>query len=184
MTETTPTPAVLLALNNDDAIRARSQLEHSTGERIDALWTLDRHKRTDPLEYIVEGEPTLYVTSRLNGDPGAIAFLAAVRGANATHEIRVLDEADTWRGPKAAPEPATRTSIGAGRPAPTEDHVWIYVRGAGWWDGPWTISAGRATDTEGTVVFLEHVAAWSDVPLTNAAALPGTPPTLYEVAPA
>lgn len=173
MTETTPTPAVLLALNNDDAIRARSQLERSTGAPIEALYTLDRHKRTDPLEYAVEGAPTLYVTSSLNGDPGAVAFIAAVRGANATHEIRVLDEDATWRGPKAAPEPATSPRAGAGRPAPTEDHVWIYVRGAGWWDGPWTISAGRATDTEGTVVFLEHVAAWSDVPLDQAAKLPG-----------
>lgn len=177
MTETTPTPTILLALDTADGARASSQLE----QRIDFLWTLNRHKRTDPLEYVVDGSPVIYLTAALNAEPASIPFLAAVRSANASHEIRVLDEDTRWRGPAAAKPPLADLARASSVPAPSEEHPWIYVRGAGWWDGPWTISAGRATDTEGTVVFLEHIAAWSDVPLEAAGRLPGSTSTLYAV---
>lgn len=157
-----PTPAVLLATDDNDEAFTRGQLE-AAGTDVDVSWTLNRRLRTDPLEYALEGYPIFYVTQALNLDPTSIEFLGVVRSQNPTHVIVVLD-GDGQPAPRMDLEQRhlAATTAAAG-PSPSEEHVWIYVRGAGWWDGPWTIQDGRATDPQGTVVFLEHVTGWSDV---------------------
>jgi len=99
----------------------------------------------------------------------------------------VLDTLNTWHDRQRAieaheenaarAEQATdpRKAVGTARPEPTEVATWIYVRGAGWWPGPWHLAAGEAVDDVGTRVDLAGVSARSSVPLDGTRDLPGGP---------
>lgn len=163
MTEPAP-PIALLALNDADGQAVRSTVEALDGVRVDAIYTLDRHKRTDPLDYEQGAPPAVYVTPALNRDPGAIPFLNAFLSANATHELRVV--ADNTADPLTPDRP--------GRDR-TATYPWIYVRGSGWWPGPWTLSGRTATDGRGTTVIVAEIVAHSEVPLETPGELPGGP---------
>lgn len=147
-------PIALLALNAADGQAVRSTVEALDAVHVDALYTLDRHKRTDPLNYEQDGPPVVYVTPALNRDPGAVAFLNAFLSANATHELRVV--ADNTADPLTT-------------------YPWVYVRGSGWWPGPWTLSGRTATDGRGTTVLVAEIVAHSEVPLETPGELPGGP---------
>lgn len=85
---------------------------------------------------------------------------------------------DGWSPKPMEPETPTAedlkpTTASAG-PEPSEVATWIYVRGSGWWDGPWKIAAGEALDDVGNRGWWE-IQATSSVPLDQARQLPGTP---------
>jgi hypothetical protein len=88
--------------------------------------------------------------------------------------VRADDGCLVWDGAHWAPEAATESKATDVVEARSEVRAWIYVRGAGWWDGPWQLDDQFARDDVGTVVPLDEVSATSQAGLEQLRNLPGS----------
>ena len=201
MTEPAPRRrTALLALNDADALLRRGLIE-DRGDYPTVL-TLEAHQLgTLRADWATERVEVTYLTTNYRkGDRGYPGLIDLVRSASPGAEVRELDESGWWSGwldrrrPQTAPQRAvtaeqvaadleeptdTRKVVGVNRPPiPTVTRQWLYLRGHGWLDGPWTVdpNTGEAThaDDEGaTAILLADVSGWSDVPLEHPHHLPG-----------